>query len=76
MNEHTRPLTLSARADELEEAMMHQLTERIITKSALFNLADGKVGIGTARRPWPPIRANIFSWAPIRGCRRCRKSRR
>jgi hypothetical protein len=45
MNEHTRPLTLSERADELEEAMMHQLTERIITKSALFNLADGKVEI-------------------------------
>jgi hypothetical protein len=45
MNQHARPLTLSERADELEEAMMHQLTERIITKSALFNLADGKVEI-------------------------------
>ena len=45
MNEHAKLLTLSERADELEEAMMHQLTERIITKSALFNLADGKVEI-------------------------------
>ena len=45
MNEHPRPLTLSERADELEEAMMHQLTERLATKSALFNLADGKVEI-------------------------------
>jgi hypothetical protein len=49
MNEHARPLTLSERADELEEAMMHALTERIITKSALFNLADGKVEIENAR---------------------------
>ncbi len=45
MNEHARPLTLSERAEELEEAMMHQLAERIIAKSALFNLADGKVEI-------------------------------
>jgi hypothetical protein len=43
MNEHARPMTLSERADELEEQMMHELTERIATKSVLFNLADGKV---------------------------------
>jgi hypothetical protein len=43
MNEHTRPLTLSERADELEEKMMHDLSERIATKSTLFYLADGKV---------------------------------
>src|SRR6516162_9915434 len=43
MNEHGEPLTLSERADELEERMMHQLGERIATKSTLFNIADGKV---------------------------------
>src|ERR1700741_681681 len=43
MNEHAKPLTLSARADELEEQMMHDLGERIVTKSTLFYIADGKV---------------------------------
>jgi hypothetical protein len=43
MNEHARPLTISERADELEEQMMHELSERIATKSTLFYLADGKV---------------------------------
>ena len=36
------PMTLSERADALEEQMMHEL-EQIVTKSVLFNLADGKV---------------------------------
>jgi hypothetical protein len=45
MNEHARPLTLSERADELEEQMMEALHERIITKSVLFRMADGKVEI-------------------------------
>ena len=36
------PMTLSDRADALEEQMMHEL-EHIVTKSVLFNLADGKV---------------------------------
>jgi hypothetical protein len=35
-----RPLTVSERADELEEHMMHEL-ERIVSKSTLFHLADG-----------------------------------
>jgi len=35
-------MTLSERADALEEQMMHEL-ERIVTKSVLFNLADGKI---------------------------------
>ena len=35
-------MTLSERADELEEQMARDL-ERIVTKSVLFNLADGKV---------------------------------
>jgi len=43
MNEHANPQTLSQRADELEEQMMHELGERIATKSSLFYLADGKV---------------------------------
>ena len=43
MNEHAKPLTLSERADELEEEMMHALSERIATKSTLFYLGDGKV---------------------------------
>ena len=45
MNEHTRPLTLSERADELEEQMMQALHERIATKSVLFRMAEGKVEI-------------------------------
>jgi hypothetical protein len=36
-------MTLSERADELEEQMMNELNERIATKSVLFNMADGKV---------------------------------
>lgn len=38
----TRPMTVSERADELEEDMMHEL-ERIVTKSTLFHLADGEL---------------------------------
>src|SRR5262245_43382987 len=37
-------MTLSERADALEERMMHEL-EHIVTKSVLFNMADGKVEI-------------------------------
>jgi len=43
MNEHANPATLSERADQLEERMMHELGERIATKSTLFNMADGKL---------------------------------
>ena len=42
MNDHAQAVTLSERADALEEHMMHEL-ERIAIKSALFNLADGKL---------------------------------
>jgi len=38
------PMTPSERADALEEQMMHEL-EHIVTKSVLFNLADGKVAM-------------------------------
>ena len=37
-----RQMSLSERADELEEQKMHEL-EHIVTKSVLFNLADGKL---------------------------------
>jgi hypothetical protein len=42
---HPQPATLSELADDLEERMMHELNERIATKSVLFNLGDGKVGM-------------------------------
>jgi hypothetical protein len=47
MNDHVPAMTLSERADALEEHMMHEL-ERIVVKSALFNLADGKMSDETA----------------------------
>lgn len=40
----TSQMTLSERADALEEHMMHEL-ERIVTKSVFCNLADGVVGM-------------------------------
>jgi hypothetical protein len=43
MQDQVSPMTLSERADELEEHMMNELDERIATKSMLFNLADGKL---------------------------------
>ncbi len=45
MNEHVHAPTLSERADEIEEKMMHDLAERIASKSVLFGMADGKVEI-------------------------------
>jgi hypothetical protein len=42
MNVQTQPKTLSELADELEQKMEDEL-ERVVTKSLLFNLADGKV---------------------------------
>ena len=46
MNEHAHPLSISERADELEEAKMHEL-ERIITKSTIAHLMDGEVKMDT-----------------------------
>src|SRR5262245_35915633 len=40
----TSQMTLSERADHLEEQMMHEL-ERVVTKSVLANLMDGRVEI-------------------------------
>ena len=51
MQHQATAMTLSERADELEEQMMNELNERIATKSVLFNMGDGKVEIegGAAR---------------------------
>jgi hypothetical protein len=38
-------MTLSERADELEEEMLNELNARIATKSVLFGMADGKVAM-------------------------------
>src|SRR3569832_2498748 len=46
MNEHARPLSLSERADELEEEKMHEM-ERIITKSTIAHMMDGHVTMDT-----------------------------
>ena len=69
MNEHARPLTLSERADELEEQMMHDLSERIATRSTLFYLGDGKVQMDFGDKLLAANPGSIFSWAPTRGCR-------
>ena len=47
MNEHTHPLSMSERADELEEEKMHEM-ERIITKSTIAHLMDGEVKMDTS----------------------------
>jgi hypothetical protein len=39
--------SLSAVADELEHRQIQELGERIVTKSLLYNLADGKRSLGT-----------------------------
>ena len=42
----TTTQTLSQRADELEHQQMEELGDRIVTKSLLFNLADGDKSLG------------------------------
>src|SRR4026209_680570 len=42
MNEHAHPLSMSERADELEEEKMHEM-ERIITKSTIAHPMDSEV---------------------------------
>src|SRR5690348_3206686 len=44
VNTLTSDMTLSARADALEEHMMHEL-DKIITKSVFSNLTDGQVAM-------------------------------
>jgi hypothetical protein len=45
MQQHAPAMTLSERADELEEQMMHELSERIATTSVLFNMGNGEVAM-------------------------------
>ncbi len=45
-NPKTTSQTISKRADEIEYQQMQELGERIVTKSLLFNLADGEVSLG------------------------------
>ena len=43
MTSHAQAKTLSERADELEEHMMHELNNKIATKAVLYTMGDGKV---------------------------------
>jgi hypothetical protein len=52
MNEHAHPVSMSERADELEEEKMHEM-ERIITRSTIAHLMDGNVTMDTG----PEMRA-------------------
>src|SRR5262249_34398466 len=47
MNEHPHSLSMSERADRLEEEKMHDM-ERIITRSTLAHLMDGNVKMDTS----------------------------
>ena len=70
----TSEMTLSEKADAIEEHMMHEL-DKIVTKSVFANMTDGQVemeGGAALRRNIP---ASISTWARTRGCRRCRRSR-
>jgi hypothetical protein len=73
MDDHAQATTLSERADALEEQMMHEL-EHIVIKSALFNLADGKLDDDTAavlaRNP-----GKYLLMREDRGFPKCRPSR-
>ncbi len=54
MNEHAHPLSVSERADELEEEKMHEM-ERIITKSTIAHLMDGEVKMDTSPEMKSPV---------------------
>lgn len=43
MNERVKSMTVSERADAIEEKMMSELAERVATKSVLFGMADGTI---------------------------------
>jgi hypothetical protein len=42
---HGQALSMSERADDLEEQMLHELNEKLNTKAVLYNMGDGKVTI-------------------------------
>jgi hypothetical protein len=43
---------MDARADALEERLMHDLEDRVATKSTLFYLGDGEIGYDTSQAVW------------------------
>src|SRR5215471_11991128 len=57
MSEHAHPLSISERADELEEQKMHEM-ERIITRSTIAHLMDGNIKMDT--RPEMPTLVDYF----------------
>jgi len=63
MNEHTKPQSISHQADELEEHMMHEL-ERVVTKSTLHYLAEGKVEMDTSVGMWAKHPGAVFNMGP------------
>ena len=68
-------MTLSERADALEEQMMHDLKERVPTRSVLYAMADREV----ATRRQPPAPKNPGKYFPMgttSGCPQGRTSRR
>ena len=74
-NQITSLMSLSERADHLEEQMMHEL-DNIITKSVFSNLTDGRVemeGGEALRKKHPGKYMNMGPDPRLR--RRCRTSR-
>jgi hypothetical protein len=63
MNEHTKPQSISQQADELEEHMMHEL-ERVVTKSTLHYLAEGKVAMDSSADLWKKHPGAVFNMGP------------
>ena len=63
MNQHTNPQSISQKADELEEHMMHDL-ERVMTKSTLHYLADGEVKMDTSAGMWAKHPGAVFNMGP------------
>src|SRR5471032_1026058 len=70
----TSEMTLSEKADAIEEHMMHEL-DKIVTKSVFANMTDGHVdmeGGAALQKKYP---GKYFNMGLTRGCLRCRTSR-
>src|ERR1041385_6128964 len=63
MNQHMNPQSISQQADELEEHMMHEL-ERVVTKSTLHYLAEGKVAMDSSADLWKKHPGAVFNMGP------------
>ena len=68
-------MTLSERADELEEQMMHELNQKIATKSVLFGMADGKVEIASGNDLLAKNPGKYFLMGADKRLPKCRRSR-